>query len=54
MDRISGVIANEGWSGLERLAKQYGIPVTALVAALGGLQGLGVSAPDAPSGQREQ
>ena len=49
MDEVKGAIANEGWAGLQRLAKKYGIGVTLLVA---GLRAAGepVPEPDSPQG----
>jgi hypothetical protein len=44
LDEVRGAVANEGFRGLERLAKKYGIPVTLLVL---GLQTLGHPGPAA-------
>jgi hypothetical protein len=38
MDDVRAAIANEGFAGLERLGKKYGIPAMALAAALAELQ----------------
>jgi hypothetical protein len=46
MDEIRGAIANEGWAGLERLAKKYGIPVITLL-----MMGLGETEDSAAPGQ---
>jgi hypothetical protein len=45
LDEVRAAIAGEGFAGLERLAKKYGIPVILLTAGLGEL-----TAP-APQGQ---
>jgi hypothetical protein len=53
IDEVYATIANEGWAGLERLAKKYAIPVAMLAAALQSLQGsapAGESAPAETSG----
>jgi hypothetical protein len=34
LDEVRGAVANEGWAGLERLAKKYAIPVTLLATGL--------------------
>lgn len=48
IDQVRAAIANEGFAGLEKLAKKYSIPVTLLVASLAELQ---ASAPsDGPAG----
>jgi hypothetical protein len=48
LDEVRATIANEGFAGLERLAKKYAIPVMALAA---GLEELGESVPEgAPAG----
>ena len=39
LDEVRAVIAGEGFAGLERLAKKYGLPVAALAAGLAELQG---------------
>jgi hypothetical protein len=34
LDEVRGAVANEGWAGLERLAKKYAIPVALLATGL--------------------
>ena len=41
MDEVRAAVAGEGFAGLERLAKKYGMPVTVLAAGLAALQASG-------------
>ncbi len=50
IDEVRAVVANEGWAGLQRLAKKYAIPVALLAEGLGAL---GESAPAGGSAPAE-